>query len=175
MQSFHLILRLSFAIAFGAQAELFGWDLFSSNALGPDESDQGKSFDISQPFDTSSNLDIDVGGSFEFGNNDLTLFANVPDDTCLSFSSPLIGKARRRRNGHPACLPIEEIPDLSGTSVEGLARPGEFEQNYCSKGGLLQEIAFLVCSSGRARDVMPSSLGGFTLYHSIRRTLKADI
>lgn len=158
-----------------------------------------KTLDIFPPqaFDPSlfsSDFSMDVGSlSSDYGSSndpDPMLFANVPpsSDTCFSFStSPLlsIGKARRRRGNNPnlnsACspseggggeiLPSDEIPDLSGSKVEELAKPGEFEQSYCTNGGLFAEIAFLVCSSGSLNDVAPVLFRGFTLYHSTRGTL----
>ena len=182
MVRFHFILRLLFAII-AAQAELLYPDILPSSALlAPDQSELGKDFDdlFQQPFDASSDVDIGLLGSWDYGTNDPVLFAaDVFNDKCFSsFLSPLVvGKARRRRNNNPevcssgAEFPEGGIPNLSPDAVEGkLAKPGEFEQNSCTGGGYLHAIAFLVCSSLSGSDVRSASFGGFafTLYHSTR-------
>lgn len=182
MLHFHLILCLSVAIL-AAQAELFYSDPLSSNAfLGPEQPNNGNGFeDVYQPLDSSSSdvdINLDVFVSSDSGSNDPTLFADVPNNTCLSsFSSPLaFGKARGRRNNNPAgCSPGEgeipqtEIPNLSPGSVEGaLAQPTEYEQKTCTNGGSFKAVAFLVCRSLSGFDTRKDMSGASILYHSTR-------
>lgn len=181
MPCFHLILSLFFAII-AAQAELLFSDISYSNAvLALDQSELGKYFDdiFQQPFGTSSDVDIGLLGSSDYGTNNPMLFAaDAPNDKCVSsFLSPLaVGKARRRRNNNPECSSDAEfseggIPNLSPGEVEGkLALPGEYEQKSCTGGGYLSAIAFLVCSSLNGLDTQPVIYRtfAFTLYHSTR-------